>query len=325
MEDSPSNLDNDFERITYDDSMRRFVNDRPDMRFGLELEDITDIFKDTEFKVFKDVVKKNGVIKCLKVEDAKLSRKDIDELTIFAQSNGAKGLAWIKVNKEDLQSPIIKFFTENEITLLKKNQNLSDGDILFFGAGSNDEVNKYMSAVRLKLGEDLQLMNKNDFKFVWVTDFPLFIKDGAEVTSVHHPFTEPIDHDFNSDEILQVKSNAYDIVLNGTELGGGSIRIHKKELQEKIFEILKISEKEYKDNFGFLLSALESGTPPHGGLALGLDRILMFLTGAGSIRDIIAFPKTQKASCLLTEAPSKVFSEKQLEELGINLIIPDEE
>ena len=318
-------LDNDFERITYDDSIRRFGNDRPDMRFGLELEDITDIFKDTEFKVFKDVVKNNGVIKCLKVKDANLSRKDIDELTIFAQSNGAKGLAWIKVNGEELQSPIIKFFSENEITFLKKNQDLSDRDILFFGAGSIDEVNKYMSAVRLKLGDDLNLMNKNDFKFVWVTDFPLFIKDGTAVTSVHHPFTEPIDHDFNSDEILQVKSNAYDIVLNGTELGGGSIRIHRKELQEKIFGILNISEKEYKDNFGFLLSALESGTPPHGGLALGLDRILMFLTGANSIRDIIAFPKTQKASCLLTEAPSKVFSEKQLEELGINLIIPDEE
>ena len=209
--------------------------------------------------------------------------------------------------------------------LLSKNQDLSDGDILFFGAGSCDEVNKYMSAVRLKLGEDLALMDKNDFKFVWVTDFPLFIKDGGEVTSVHHPFTEPVNNDFNSDETLEVKSNAYDIVLNGTELGGGSIRIHKKELQEKVFRILKISEEEYKDNFGFLLSALERGTPPHGGLALGLDRILMFLTGADSIRDIIAFPKTQKASCLLTEAPSKVFSEKQLEELGINLIIPDEE
>ena len=190
---------------------------------------------------------------------------------------------------------------------------------MFFGAGPEEEVNKYLSAVRLKLGKDLNLIRNGEFKFVWITDFPLFIKEGKHLSSVHHPFTMPKD-EINDTNISSVRSCAYDIVLNGIELGGGSLRIHKRKLQEKIFNLLKISEEESKDNFGFLLDALESGTPPHGGLALGLDRILMFLTNSDSIRDVIAFPKTQKSSCLLTNAPSKVFSEKQLLELGIELI-----
>ncbi|MDA9753934.1 aspartate--tRNA ligase [bacterium] len=312
-------FNSNFERITYQESMQRFGNDRPDMRFDLELKDITNFFKETEFKVFKQVIEANGIIKALKVEKSSLSRKEIDELTVFAQENGAKGLAWIKVNEDGLQSPIIKFFSDNELNNIKKEMNLDIGDIMFFGAGPEEEVNKYLSAVRLKLGKDLNLIRNGEFKFVWITDFPLFIKEGNHLNSVHHPFTMPKD-EINDTNISSVRSCAYDIVLNGIELGGGSLRIHKRKLQEKIFNLLKISEEESKDNFGFLLDALESGTPPHGGLALGLDRILMFLTNSDSIRDVIAFPKTQKSSCLLTNAPSKVFSEKQLLELGIELI-----
>jgi len=313
-----------FKQITFKESMDKYGNDRPDVRFGLELNDVTDLFGQTKFKVFKDVIDKNGIIKCIKVENDSLSRKDIDTLTEYAQENGAKGLAWIKVQEKEMQSPILKFFSEDEISSLKTKLDLKSGNIIFFGAGEEATVNKYMSAVRIKLGEDLKLINSNAFDFVWITDFPLFTMDDNTITSSHHPFTMPLDGKIDESQPLEAKSCAYDIVLNGTEIGGGSIRIHQRSLQEKVFKILGMKKKEYTENFGFLLDALESGTPPHGGLAIGLDRLMMLLTNSESIRDVIAFPKTQKASCLLTSAPSKVHSEKQLKELGITLIEEEE-
>ena len=312
-------LEKEFKRISYKESIEKYGNDRPDLRFGLELQTITDIFKNTEFKVFKDVISSKGIIKCIKVENSNLTRKNIDDLTLFAQENGAKGLAWIKVLESELQSPILKFFSKEEISLLKDSLDLKSGDIIFFGAGDIEIVNNYMSAVRNRLGKDLNLIPKNSFQFVWITDFPLFVKIDGKLTATHHPFTMPKDETIDKSKIETLLSKAYDIVLNGTEIGGGSIRIHKKDLQKEVFTILGIPEKEYQENFGYLLNALESGTPPHGGLAIGLDRLMMYLTDSPSIRDIIAFPKTQKASCLLTEAPSKVFSDKQLEELGIEI------
>ncbi len=314
-----------FLRMPYEEAMERYGTDCPDTRFGLELKDISSIFKDSQFKVFRGALEKGGAIKALNLKGGaeKLTRKEIDDLTEYAVSLGAKGLAWIRVGEDGWNSPIVKFLSEGECGLLAETLSMEKGDIVFFGADSVDMVNQVMSNVRLRLGEILSLVNEEKLEFLWVVDFPLlkYSPKDKRYVAVHHPFTAPKDEDVEKIENSpgDAASKSYDIVLNGVEIGGGSIRIHRKDIQQKVFDIIGIGEDEAREKFGFLLEALEFGAPPHGGIALGLDRILMLLSGEESIRDVIAFPKTQKGSCPLTEAPSEV-SPEQLLEAGISSI-----
>ncbi|MBF0573507.1 MAG: aspartate--tRNA ligase [Desulfamplus sp.] len=325
-----------FERITYQESMDRFGIDRPDMRFGLELCDVSDIVKDANFKVFASAVKNGGIVKAINAKgcggagggaadsgaNAGMTRKEIDELTSFAAIYKAKGLAWIKVKENEWQSPIAKFFTEDEKKALKDRLNMEVGDLVFFIADSVKITNEALGQLRNELGRRLNLIDSNVYRFVWVTHFPLLEYDETEkrYQALHHPFTAPLEEDMDKLESdpLNIRSRAYDMVLNGTEIGGGSIRIHSTELQERVFKLLGIGKEEAQEKFGFLLNALASGTPPHGGLAFGFDRLVMLLCQEDSIRDVIAFPKTQKATCLLTDAPS-VPTMAQLQELSIKV------
>jgi len=310
-------------RLTYTEAIRRFGIDRPDMRFELELAEVTETVRSTQFKVFRDAVEKGGIVKVLRIPDGeRLSRKDLDGLPELVAPYGAKGVAWVRLTENGWQSPIAKFLTEDERAAIERTCAAGRGDLLLFVAASPKITNDSLASLRLKLAEQLGMIPSDRYAFVWVTDFPLveYSAEDKRHMAVHHPFTAPCEEDLErlESDPLSVRSLAYDVVLNGTELGGGSVRIHRPEIQSRVFQLLGIGETEAREKFGFLLDALAFGAPPHGGIAFGLDRIAMLLSGGTSLRDVIAFPKTQRAVCLMTDAPSPVDS-RQLRELGLKL------
>jgi aspartyl-tRNA synthetase len=329
-------IETPFPRLTYRESMERFGNDKPDMRFDLELKDMADLAERGTFKVFLDALSRGGKVKAINGKGmAGLSRKEIDTLTAEAQSFGAKGLAWIKL-KNGFESPIAKFFPEDVLKGMAERLGAEEGDLMMFVADKTGVVFDVLSRMRLELGKRLNLIQPG-YKFLWITDFPLLEWDDEEgrFQAMHHPFTSPMDEDIRKmlagdagdrDMLSSLKAKAYDIVLNGYEIGGGSIRIHRQDVQKKMFEVLNIADDDAKVKFGFLLDALQYGAPPHGGIALGLDRLAMIMAGAASIRDVIAFPKTQKAFCMMSGAPSTV-DPKQLRELHIksDVIVEEKE
>ncbi len=321
-------LPNPFPRLTHAEAMLRYGSDKPDLRVPLELTELTDVMQTVEFKVFREAAQKpGGRVAALCVPGGGgLSRKEIDDYTSFVAIYGAKGLAYIKVNAlekglEGLQSPILKFLPEAAVKIILERTGAKDGDLIFFGADKAKVVNEALGALRAKVGHERGL-SEPGWKPVWVVDFPMFEWDEEESRwqALHHPFTAPADghEDLLESEPGKALSKAYDMVLNGSEIGGGSVRIHRQEVQSKVFRALNIGADEAQEKFGFLLEALQYGAPPHGGIAFGLDRVVTMMTGAESIRDVIAFPKTQRAQCLLTHAPSTV-DEKQLRELHIRL------
>ena len=324
------NIDTGFERMSYRDAMERFGSDKPDVRFGMELTDVSELVKDSAFKVFTGAVESGGQVKLInaKGQAANYSRKDIDALGEFASRYGAKGLAWLKVEEGGVKGPIAKFFEGEAADRLIEAAQAEAGDLLLFVADAKTVVADALGALRMKLGKDLDLIDQSVFKFLWITDWPLLEYDDKDgrFYAAHHPFTMPFEEDLDklSTEPQNVRAQAYDLVLNGYELGGGSARIYKRDIQEKMFEVLGFSKEEATEQFGFLLEAFEYGTPPHGGIAFGLDRLVMLLAGRTNLRDTIAFPKTASASDMLTEAPSAV-SNAQLEELNLAVTIQNSE
>ncbi|MCI7702238.1 MAG: aspartate--tRNA ligase [Tenericutes bacterium] len=309
-------------RMKYDDAMAKYGSDKPDLRFGLEIQDITEVFKNTEFSMFKNVIENKGIINCLVVKEKafEFSRKKLDALTEFVKTYKASGLAYLKI-EDEVTGSIAKAISTEEVNALKETLGLSKGDLVLIVADNKYNVVKVsLGALRCKLARELDLIKKDDFKLCWVVEFPSFeySEEEGRYVACHHPFTSPLDSDV--DKLLNDKahcySKAYDIVINGYEAGGGSIRIHDEAVQEKMFKALELTEEDIKNKFGFFVEALKYGTPPHGGLALGLDRLTMLLTGTDNIRDVIAFPKTASASCLMSECPNAV-DKKQLDDLGI--------
>ncbi len=316
-------LETPFQRITHAEAMDKYGSDKPDLRFGLELINVNDIVATSGVKVFASVIEKGGEVKVLNAKGCGTwSRKDIDDLGPFAARYGAKGLAWIQVKEGEFKGPIVKFFTPEEIEALKERTGAEEGDLLLFSADNKKVVADVLGALRLKIGRHLGLIDDNKFKFAWVVDFPLLGYDEEQKRYVaeHHPFTRPKEEDLAllDTDPGQVRAQAYDIVLNGYEVGGGSMRIFKREVQEKMFEALNLPPEEVKDKFGYLLDAFEYGTPPHGGIAFGFDRLVMLLAGRTNLRETIAFPKTASATDLLMDAPSEV-DQAQLDQLHIRL------
>ncbi|MBO5213073.1 MAG: aspartate--tRNA ligase [Clostridia bacterium] len=318
-----------FERITWRDAMDRFGSDKPDMRFGFELKDLSDIVKNTEFKVFAGAIANGGSVRAINVKGgAKFSRKEIDSLTEVAKTYKAKGMAWLKMVNGEISSSYAKFLADGENKAINEKMELCDGDLLLIIADKNKIVYDSLGALRCECAKRLGLLNPNEFKFVWVTEFPLFeySEEDGRYYAMHHPFTAPMDEDYEfiDTDPGRVRARAYDIVLNGTELGGGSIRIHTTEMQEHMFSILGIGKEDANEKFGFLLEAFKYGVPPHGGLAFGLDRLVTLLLGLEDIRDVIAFPKVQNASELMSKCPSFA-NPDDLKELGIAVINTEEE
>lgn len=312
-----------IKRMSYTEATEKYGSDKPDLRYDLSMIDVLPEFKDSTNEIFASIANdaKHNRIKALKVPegDTFYSRKMLKELENFVRKFGAKGLAYIQVKKDGLKGPLLKFLTEKSLKTMQEKLDLHTGDVVFFGAGYKKTVLDYMGRLRQKIAKDMNLINENEYNLIWIMDFPMFEKDeNGNPTPLHHPFTMPDMNTWDEKEFEDIKSIAYDLVCNGYEIGGGSIRIHKEEIQKKIFKMLQMDETQAREKFGFLLDALKFGAPPHGGFALGLDRVIMLLRHTDNIRDVIAFPKTQKAQCLLTNAPAKV-EISQLKELHIRI------